>query len=282
MHLAAGRGYLSVAEALVKCKADINTYSKNEYEGATPLHRAATQGHPEMVAFLLSKGAEVDARDAAGMTALTRAAMHGYTEVLNKLLDASAKPDIEDEAGLTALAYAATRGHLDSVKTLLVRAKADPNAGKAGAPLFWAVSKSECLKLLLEAGAKPNIKRDGGQTPLLIAAEKSDYESALLLIMHGADVNLANDDRMTPLQMAVWSESIPIVSLLLTNHAEVNAIGPARRNALIMAQEAEAGSRPFKPGDYGGSGREANKLIARKIAALLREHGAQDQVTNKP
>lgn len=313
LHDAAANGYLSVADALIQGKADLNARSREDKEGVTPLHVAATQGHPEMVAFLISKGAEVDARDASGMTALIRAAMHGHTEVLNKLLSAGAKPDIEDEGGMTrqqfwggravqakpdiqdgggvtALSYAAGRGHLDSVKALLA-AKANPNGGKVSPSLFWAVSNPECLKLLLEARANPNVKDNSGQTPLLRAIEpksfgQPDFESAELLIKYGADVNLASDKGVTPLQMAVWAESIQMVSLLLTNHADVNAQDPTGRTALDLARQAESGMRLGRLEEHdsgrthrvGVSFRPADKVVAREISALLRQHGAREDL----
>jgi ankyrin repeat protein len=269
LHNAANFGFMGVAEVLLEKKAEIEACDKSQ---STPLHLAAANGHAEMIRLLIKRGANPDAVNGAGYTPLIWAAQRGQTASVATLLAAKANPDIEDKEGRTALSNAAGNGHIESVRALLA-AKADPNAGKAGAALFWAISKPECVKLLLEAGAIPNMKKDGGQTPLLTAVEKGYYESAVLLIQHGADVNVANDKRMTPLQMAVWSESIPMVSLLLTNHAEVNAPGPAGRNALIMAEEAMNGSRPYKPGDYGGSGLAPNPPIARKTAALLREYG---------
>jgi ankyrin repeat protein len=280
LHIAAANGYVSVAESLIAHKAEVNARSKKEREGVTPLHQAASQGRPEMVALLISKGAEVDARDANGTTALARAAMQGHTGVVNILLTNGAMPDIEGRDQVTAVGWAAVRGHLDSLKALLA-AKADPNAGKRGSPLLLAIANAESVKLLLEAGAKPDLKDEAGETPLLTAIERNYSDSVVQLVRHGADVNLANGKGMTPLQMAVWTENVSTVSLLLTNRAEVNAPGPAGRNALLMTREAMNGYRPSKPGNYGGSSREGNKVAAGKIAALLSERGAQEPPPDK-
>ncbi|MGA2854740.1 MAG: ankyrin repeat domain-containing protein, partial [Verrucomicrobiota bacterium] len=278
LHRAAASGFLSVAEVLIQHKANLEAHTSKQNEGQTPLHRAATQGHPAMVALLAAKGADVNARDAAGMTPIIRAALSGQVEVLDKLLKAGAKPDIEDDSGRTALIFAAGRANVDFVKALLA-AKANPNAGKSGeTPLFAAVRQPEMMKLLLSAGASPNVKTDNGGTPLLSAIQNSQFESAALLVQNGADVNTANDNGMTPLHMAVWAQNIPIISLLLSNKVDINIRHPSGRTALAMSKEAETGFRPFEPGKYGGSSRQLDQETARKISALLREHGALDNL----
>jgi ankyrin repeat protein len=277
LHEAAQDGFLSVAEVLVQHKADLNVRNSQMNDEQTPLHRAIEKGFTEMATFLVSKGADVNAQTKRGRSPLGVAASRGHMKILSELLGAGAKLDLEDKDGLTPLAYAVSGGHLDCARRLL-SAGANPNAGKDGGALCWPgpVSVPEGVRLLLEAGANPNAKRADGQTPLLTATEKGYYESAVILLKHGADVNATNGLGMTPLQMAVWAESLPMVSLLLTNHANVNAPGPVGRNALIMAKEAEGGFRPYTPGDYGGRSRTPDKEVARKIANLLRQHGAKE------
>ncbi|MGA2853418.1 MAG: hypothetical protein ABSE90_04735, partial [Verrucomicrobiota bacterium] len=53
---------------------------------------------------------------------------------------------------------------------------------------------------------------------------------------------------------------------------------PSGRTALEMSKEAEHGYLPYEPGNYGGSSRQPDQEIARKISALLREHGALDNL----
>jgi hemoglobin len=65
LHMAARRGNVPVAEALLECGADAEARDKL---GDTPLHRAIKCGKTEMVAFLLSQGADVHAKGKSGLT----------------------------------------------------------------------------------------------------------------------------------------------------------------------------------------------------------------------
>jgi truncated hemoglobin YjbI len=64
LHMAARRGNVLVAEALLDCGADAEARDKL---GDTPLHRAVKCGKTEMVAFLLSRGADVHAKGKSGL-----------------------------------------------------------------------------------------------------------------------------------------------------------------------------------------------------------------------
>jgi hemoglobin len=67
LHMAARRGNVPVAEALLDCGADIEMRDKL---GDSPLHRAVKCGKTDMVAFLLSRGADVHAEGKRGLTPL--------------------------------------------------------------------------------------------------------------------------------------------------------------------------------------------------------------------
>jgi uncharacterized protein len=85
--------------------------------GWTLLHLAAQVGSPKMVEFLLSHGADVEARDNRNETPLILACDNGYAEhkpspsVITLLLDRSADPNAVDCDGRTAL------NHLGQVRS---------------------------------------------------------------------------------------------------------------------------------------------------------------------
>jgi len=55
---------------------------------------------------------------------------------------------------------------------------------------------------LLEHGAPPNARQQGGWVPIHAAAQNGDRAMVELLLRHGADVTLANDAGKTPAAVA--------------------------------------------------------------------------------
>ena len=76
-------------------------------EWTRPLSQSAGFAGADVVQALISAGAEVDARDAAGETALHKAARYAKSDAtLRALLDGGADPTLRDIAGKTAWDYA--------------------------------------------------------------------------------------------------------------------------------------------------------------------------------
>ena len=86
--------------------------------GAYPLHVAATMTHREMVRLLVSSGADVHKRDEAGRTALHLAAIQGDTEVLAMLLRAGSDVNDKDSSGGLALGYAIRNKNAEAAEML--------------------------------------------------------------------------------------------------------------------------------------------------------------------
>ena len=89
-----------------------------DHAGWSPLLYAATNGHQETVALLLSMGADVNATADNGTTALMMAVRGHYPKTVQLLLDHGAKPDAQNDAGDTALDWALKRNHQALAKLL--------------------------------------------------------------------------------------------------------------------------------------------------------------------
>jgi uncharacterized protein len=72
----------------------------------------------------------------------------------------------------------------------------------------------EITRLLLEAGASPNVRERGGYTPLHTAAYNGDVEIVRSLIFGGANVEAVSEKNEEPLDMAVKSGHDEVVNLL--------------------------------------------------------------------
>ena len=104
LHIAAMRGYHSVAELLITHKAEVNVRDCN---GSTPLHIAACHGMVTLVNLLVRSGANVDERTFNFSTPLHSAAACFATNSFCTLLELGGNFLAKDENNLTALYYIA-------------------------------------------------------------------------------------------------------------------------------------------------------------------------------
>ncbi|HEY3321923.1 MAG TPA: ankyrin repeat domain-containing protein [Planctomycetota bacterium] len=112
LHWAAHNGHLAAVELLVSSGADLHAQATQKW-GGTPLFWAAEQ-HVEIAAFLLDKGAAVDAINAKnGQTPLHACARSGDCAPMAELLLArGAAVNAQDNSGTTPLSYAFQLGHV--------------------------------------------------------------------------------------------------------------------------------------------------------------------------
>ncbi len=82
-----------------------------DHEGWNPLLYAATNGHNETIALLLTMGADVNATADSGATALMMAVRGYHPKTVQLLLDEGADPGARNKAGDTALDWALKRNH---------------------------------------------------------------------------------------------------------------------------------------------------------------------------
>ena len=130
-------------QLLLKAGADVD--ARESWGGQTPLHWAASQNQPGMIQFLVSKGADPNARatvrdwqrrvtaegrpkdmNRGGFTPLLYAARDGYIDSVNALLQGKADIDRPDPDGTTPLLLTLTNGHWD-VSQLLIESGANVN-----------------------------------------------------------------------------------------------------------------------------------------------------------
>lgn len=170
--------------------------------GAVPMARAGSYDdyflgialdRPGIVAPLLAKGFDVNARNPDGLHGLYIALRENSFEVAELLLT---RPQLDVEAtspaGETLLMMAALRGRLDMMKRLIARGAQVNREGWT--PLHYAASGTEVAptELLLEAHAEIDAQAPNGNTPLMMAAGFGSVDAADLLALRGADVALRN------------------------------------------------------------------------------------------
>ena len=116
LHKAAKKGNLVEVKRLVEnCNMDVN---KRNITGATPLHQAAYFSCIQMVQYLISKQAEIDAVNVHNITPLHCAAEKGYLETVKCLIANNANINAKSTLGWTPLDYAINSGCLSVVQYL--------------------------------------------------------------------------------------------------------------------------------------------------------------------
>jgi ankyrin repeat protein len=110
--LAALKGQLDAVKKLTQRGAAVNK------AGWTPLHYACSGPDEGVVAWLLSHGAEVDARSPNGSTPLMMAARYGSLDAPAMLLKAGADVSLRNEQNLSALDFARAAGRDTVIKLL--------------------------------------------------------------------------------------------------------------------------------------------------------------------
>ncbi len=220
-----------------------------------------------------------------GDTALITAIRRGHSDVARLLLEAGADPLQPNRLVETPGLFAARKGDA-AVMRLLIAKGLDPDEAQAGQLLDYFIANiideqqlrpllieaaanghADTARVLLEAGADPDIRDAEGKTALFWAASQGFTPTVQLLLEAGANPDLPDLTGMNPLMAAAKNGFRRVVALLLENGAEVNAV--------------EESGRPFE--------REDSRMTAlayatrgghTEIVRLLLEHGADSRLRN--
>lgn len=296
---------LAALEALVAAGADIDEADLEQYQ-ASPLAYASARGHEAAVRSLLAAGARPDV--GAYTPPLVAAAMYGFTDILALLLSAGAQMNTADENGASALWHAAAQGFGDIAQALIeagadhlqpnhdgvfpARAAADAGHKKLAAylenpashptkPSLWrgSTKKSrEAAQAQYEALRQPQAPEPEEIWHFENGMARSQYvtqdfpsvaaSGKLALVQAMLDAGLAPDwtlfeGHATALMQAARAGELDMVELLLARGAKVTHSTEKGLTALHMAL--------FKP-----SARRHGPVIARLLSGGANPDAADD------
>jgi ankyrin repeat protein len=227
LHWAASNGHREVVEFLLACKADVNAKSNS---GDTPLHVAAAKGYKPEVELLLGNQADVNVKDNKGYAPLHYAVLGRQRDVVELLLEKHAEVNARDSNGKTPLYWAAAKGYKDIAELLRLHGGQDSMTvanSAVGLPTIHNAARNgdvEKVKMFLKANPTLAFSRDEtGMTPLHWAASFAQKNMAQLLLANKAQVNAQDSKGVTPLHLAAANGNKDMLELLLFNGAEVNA-----------------------------------------------------------
>jgi ankyrin repeat protein len=233
----AQRGNADAVRDLIAAGVTVSTEPVEPRRGmhGTALENAAQRGDVDMLRALLSAGI----KDPAAKTkALQRASFVGKMDAIRLLIGSGADPTAPE-----VLVGAAVSGIPMVVQEIL---KYKPDANRRGSDGTTAViaclqayrykekevNLREVVRMLIDAGADPNLSDNKGKTPLIVNAW--DVEIAKMLIAHGADVNARAYDGFTPLLNA---GTVEVTNLLLQHGADPFVKTEEGKTALDFAKQ---------------------------------------------
>jgi len=347
---AARSGRVEAAKVLLKHGAHVNL--KESWGGQSALMWAASHSQGEMVKLLVDHGADVNAHGKVrqwprkvtaerrpkdmgkgGFTALLYAARQGCVDCAKYLIAGGADMNATDPDRVTPLNLALINFHFDFA-AYLIQAGANvdkwdlygrsplynaidmntlPVGGRADVPSTDKLTGLDVARMLLEAGADPNIQlklrppyrnvpfdRGGdvilstGATPLMRAAKASDNAAIKLLLAHHALVDLPNSMGVTPLMAAAGlgqsanptrgryktqEEGVESVRLLLAAGADINAKAgnPYNSSANVIDPQSlvSRGSYVGQTALHGAAKKGWTKMVA-----FLAKNGAELEVAD--
>ena len=88
LHQVVASGDIDQIKSLISKGADVNAKDRSD---RTPLHYAARWGHKDVAELLLAKDADVNVKDNRGRTPLSLAEEEGHNEIVELLLEHGAK-----------------------------------------------------------------------------------------------------------------------------------------------------------------------------------------------
>ena len=264
--------------------------------GFTPLLYAAREGCVECARHLVAAGADRDLEDPERITPLNMALLNLHFEFAALMIKAGADVDKWDLFGRSPLYMAA------DVSSLPTKG----NGAMAVIPSVDAVTALDVAKMLLDAGANPNLQlkrrppyrdvpqdRGGdtilaqGATPLLRAARAGDAPFVDLLLKHKALVDLPSKEGVTPLMAAAGLEFgtrvtrgrnrtnegvLATMRLLIDAGANVNA-----RNVTDSPRTGEYSAAATAAARAGRGGRASQVPSASAVPHQTALHGAAER-----
>lgn len=164
----------------------------------------------------------INTTDMMGRTPLAWAACRGDERAIVTLLQYEAKVDTVDVQHSGVVGHAADRSYAACVR-LLLEAGADPDIAakfghKVGNPLNVAARNASdplVLKTLLDFGADIESSGVDGNTALIHASRRDNASFATLLLEYGANINAISAAGQTPLTTAIAFNSHNVLQLLL-------------------------------------------------------------------
>jgi hypothetical protein len=187
---AAGRGDLAAVNRLIAAGADLE---QRDGQHQTPLLLAVAGNHVAVAKALLAAGASPNAQAANQDTPWLLAGASGRSEIIAAMLPLKPDLTIRNRYGGNALIPACERAHVETAKLLLTSGIDVNHVNNLGWTCLLEIvilgdggpRHQQVAKLVLDAGADPNLADKDGISPLQHARKRGQSEVAKLIAAAG-------------------------------------------------------------------------------------------------
>ena len=226
-----------LAARLLKAGADPKVRNRL---GSTPLAEAAFNSNTGLVKALLDAGADPNAAGPDGQTPLMIIARTANVAAAKLLLDKGANPNLKEaQKGQPPLMWAAASSQAAMVRQLLA-AGAVPDAKSA----------TDLMTPLVSGEPRAQPRPPGGMTAMLFATREGCLECVRALVEKGAKVDLPDPEGVTPLISSLFNAHFDVAKYLLEKGANINRWDWWGRSPLYLAVDYNTlphGGRPDQP-----------------------------------
>ncbi len=254
--------------------------AKMKRGGLAALHFAVREGDIESTRILVDAGADVNQVSEYGWSPLLTATQNRFYELGKFLLEKGADPNIANEGGWNPLYIATDNRNIEGGDYPTRKPDMDHLA---------------YIKLLLEAGADPNLRMasstetrtifthqwlyEEGATPFLRAAQSSDLELMKLLLEYKADPNINTAVGVTPLMVAsgiAWVEGVTFEWSEEANKEAIKMLLELGND--VNAQDREDGRTALMGAAHKGRTYAIQMLVDAGGDLSLRDIGSRDSL----
>ncbi len=266
------------------------------------LMQSAEECNPVLLKTLLSRGADVNARDEEGRTALMLASVADTDQlaevllydqiddgpatvvmieakaeeierarmaVIELLLAKGADLDLADNGGITALHYSLAGSQPHIAAYLINKGAKTDTASKDGVTPLISAASPDCkdiFYMLVDKGADIKATTKDGSTVLMFAIEEGNDDMVKYLVKQGLDVNAANEQGRTPLMFAAVANAAKLAKYLISagaNPALKDSEGKTARD-LALEHSSDSAANILNHSYVPPTGRKANSSVSPK------------------
>jgi len=220
-------------------KAGANPKVRNQL-GSTPLGEAALNANTGLIKAFLDAGADPNAAGPDGQTPLMIVARTANVAAAKLLLDKGANPNVKEaQRGQTPLMWAAATSQGPMMRELLAKgAEVDTQ------------SALDLMTPLVSGEPRAQPRPPGGMTAMLFSVREGCMDCVKALVEKGAKLDLADPERVTPLISAIFNTHFDVAKYLIEKGANINAWDWWGRTPLYLAVDYNTmphGGRPDQP-----------------------------------